>query len=350
MRLVLISDDVTGALDSAVAFVTRGLRVICALEGAAFEEAAAHAPDVLAVSLNTRELTQAASAARLAALLGTLRAMPGGAEVILFKKIDSRLKGHIAADIALLAPLRAERLICPAIPRLGRIVADGALQGAGVAEPLPVAKTLGQPAECCIDAATEADLDAALALRDPHETLFVGAAGLAEALARKLVPDAGPAPLPVMQGPALFAIGSRDPVTVAQLAPFDIIAAPNGDVPAITPGALRVVQMTQSLPPCPPAQAAARFAVGIARALREHQTRTLMACGGETAAAILRALDARLLMVEAEAMAGVPVSRLLDGLPGLQVISKSGGFGGPDTLRALAAFCAPAADAPSSGL
>jgi len=336
MRLLLISDDLTGALDSAAVFAGRGRKVVCALDAEALTLAADHAPEVLAISLNTRELSQSASQARLATLLTALKNMPAWRDAVLFKKIDSRLKGHIAADLALLSPLRSERLICPAIPRLGRVVRDGALQGAGVVRPLPVASIIAQPEALYIDAETEADLDAAIDAIDPSQTLFVGASGLAGALARKLVPRAGFVQVPVMQRPAIFAIGSRDPVTMAQLARFDTISAPNGHVPPITPAALSVLQMTKAQPPVTAADAGATFAEGIATVLRCHQMKTLMACGGETAVAILRALDARVLHLETEIMAGVAVSRLLDGMPGLRFVSKSGGFGEPETLQDLA--------------
>ena len=336
MRLLLISDDLTGALDSAAVFAARGRKAVCAVDAEALTAAADHEPEVLAISLNTRELSQSASQARLARLLTALKGMAAWRDAVLFRKIDSRLKGHIAADLALLSPLRSERLICPAIPRLGRVVRDGALQGAGVARPLPVAPTITQPEACCIDAETEADLDAAVEAINPNETLFVGAAGLAAALARKVVPRANPVPVPLMKRPAIFAIGSRDPVTMAQLARFDTISAPNGHVPPIAPAALSVLQMTEAQPPVTAADAGAAFAEGIATILRGHQMKTLMACGGETAVAILRALDAQVLHLETEIMAGVPVSRLLDGMPGLRFVSKSGGFGGPETLQDLA--------------
>ena len=64
--------------------------------------------------------------------------------------------------------------------------------------------------------------------------------------------------------------------------------------------------------------------------------RTLLACGGESAAAILRILDCGLLQVEGEALTGLPVSTLMDGRKGLRLITKSGGFGVPETLVQVA--------------
>lgn len=344
MRLVLISDDLTGALDSAVAFVVCGLKVVCAVDESALSAAAALRPDVLAVSLNSREISEMDMKTRLAALLGALHANAEWRDAVLFKKIDSRLKGHIEAEIKMLRPHRQNLLVCPAIPLLGRVVKDGQLQGAGVDVPIPVGQATGQRDEHCIDALIEDDLDLALRRVDPAQTLFVGAAGLAAALARRLVPVAPPPPAAAMAYPAVFAIGSRDPVTLAQVAAFKAIAAPNGRVPDTAPASLTVLQMTQEHPPVSPVQAGVAFAQGVAEFVRLHQTESLLACGGETAAAILRELDARLLVLEAEAMVGVPVSRLLDGMPGLRFVSKSGGFGGPDTLTRLVEMFGPVAE------
>lgn len=336
MRLLLISDDLTGALDSAVAFVARGLRVVCALDEHALADAAQLQPDILAVSLNSREISEAAMKKRLATVLNAAASLSDWRDAVLFKKIDSRLKGHIAAEIAILAPHRKHLLICPAIPQLGRIVKDGQVMGAGVDMPIPVAQAVGQSKVHCLDASTENDLDVALCDIDPAQTLFVGASGLAAALARRLAPLAPPAPTASMECPAAFAIGSRDPVTLAQVSGFDVTAAPNGKLPEIEAALLKVIQMTEAFPPVTGDEASAAFAQGIAGFIRKNEVKTLLACGGETAAAILRALDARILVLEAEAMSGVPVSRLLDGLPGLRLVSKSGGFGGPDALVELA--------------
>ncbi|MDP3342161.1 four-carbon acid sugar kinase family protein [Frigidibacter sp.] len=336
MKTLLIADDLTGALDSSAAFAARGLRVVCALSPADVSVALVHDPDILAVTTNSREIDRDQAVARIGQVLGALAAAPGWQTALLFKKIDSRLKGNLAAEVARLAPLRPAALACPAIPRLGRLVKNGALIGAGVTEPLSVATRLRLPQAHVLDAGSDAEIDTALARTGLEDTLFIGAAGLAEALARRLVPDA-PEPQPVrLHAPALFAIGSRDPVTLAQLAALDPVAAPNGQVPEAPPGHLRIVQMIPGAEPICPAEASARFAEGVARWVREAPPATLLACGGESAAAILRNLGTGLLLVSGEALPGVPVSTMLDGVPGLQILTKSGGFGAPDTLESLA--------------
>lgn len=336
MKTLLIADDLTGALDSSAAFAARGLRVVCALSPADVPAALLQDPDLLAVTTNSREIEDDQAIAQVGQVLDALAAAPGWQSAMLFKKIDSRLKGNAAAEVARLATLRSALLACPAIPRLGRLVKSGALIGAGVAVPLPVANRLGLSQTHIPDATSDAEIDAALARTGLADTLFIGAAGLAEAMARRLVPDA-PEALPMrLHAPALFAIGSRDPVTLAQLVTLDPVAAPNGEVPASLHGQVRVIQMTPGAKPIEPAAASARFAQGIARCVREAPPATLLACGGESAAALLRTLGAGLLLVEGEALPGVPVSTMLDGVPGLRILTKSGGFGQPDTLETLA--------------
>ena len=139
MKILLIADDLTGALDASVAFAARGLSVLCASTPDATGRAIDLAPDVLAVSTNSRDLSEDDAVARLKAVVERARSVPNWDEVVLFKKVDSRLKGHIAAEMALLADYRRDALVCPAIPRLGRFVRDGAVCGSGVAEPIQVA-------------------------------------------------------------------------------------------------------------------------------------------------------------------------------------------------------------------
>jgi uncharacterized protein YgbK (DUF1537 family) len=80
-------------------------------------------------------------------------------------------------------------------------------------------------------------------------------------------------------------------------------------------------------------EVAARLAKGVIR--HTSGVRTLVLSGGETAAAVLDAIGAGLLRVEGEVLPGLPLCRVV-GLPGFPaVITKSGGFGPPDTLLRL---------------
>lgn len=322
-KVVIIADDLTGALDSACDFATRGLSTRVALSPAEFAAAFADpAVRVVAYPTASREVSADDAAALVRQIMPVLKGFDG----ILFKKIDSRLKGNIAAELAVLTGAFARpALAIPAIPALGRLVTCGAVCGAGVADPIPVAPVLGQAA-VIPDIETAADIDAALPA-DLTGTTFVGAAGLGAALARRL--SSTVSTFPALEGPILYAIGSRDPVTLAQVAQSGIaqVAAPNGAVPDLPQGDI-MVRLTQGEVQVSGHSAACWFANGIGAALRNGDYRTLFACGGETAYAILRDQGCGALDVLGEVLTGVPVARCID--TGMTVVTKSGGFGTDD--------------------
>lgn len=362
MKILIIADDLTGALDSSVAFSGRGLTVLCALSPAHVAEAIKRDPDVLCISTNTREETEEQAIKALVAIQAHCDHHPEWLNAILLKKVDSRLKGHVAAEVAFLAQNRTKVAVTPAIPRLGRFVKSGAICGAGIPVPIDVAKTSGRPSGDIINCATDADIDDAIADM-PQDTLFVGAAGLAEALARRFTPLPTGERMPDLEAPALFAIGSRDPITLDQVAalldcrdnktsqsnlrqqnaahvPIDIthLKAPNGvlGTTAHQKADCLLLQLTPGQETINVQTAAASFATSATSLVKSLCPGTLLASGGETAAAIARQLGCGLLRVEGEVLPGLPLSTMVDGRPGLKVITKSGGFGTRETLVKVA--------------
>lgn len=337
MKLLLIADDLTGALDSAAAFAQRGLSVVCALGLEGLPLALSQAFDVVCVSTNSREANEKNSSSILISVLEIAAKFPDWDGAIVFKKIDSRLKGHVASEIKLLRVARPSILCCPAIPRLGRFVKNGQVTGAGIATGLPVVEIAKIRDSEVIDATTDADLDAAIAGVD-LATMFVGAAGLAEALARRICPIVQNVEPIVLRAPALFAIGSRDPVTMSQLAGFTSLQAPNGAIPVNAPASHRVqvVQMTQGRERISSVEASERFSDAISKWITAHRPETLLACGGESAAGIAQNLGCLLFQVRGEILPGLPVSTMLDSKSEMQIITKSGGFGAQDTLAKIA--------------
>ncbi|TAG12513.1 MAG: four-carbon acid sugar kinase family protein, partial [Rhodobacterales bacterium] len=323
---IVIADDLTGSLDSISPFAARGLTCIVALSAAGIQPALAHAPQVLAVNLGTREVPAAEAARRAGAAVGTL--MPAaGPGTVWIKKIDSRLKGPIAAEIAAMSEvLRPERvLLCPAIPDLGRIVQDGRLGVDGNLAPQRIADMVALALPCDIpDATLDSDLDRIVQTVRPG-TLVGSARGLAAALARKLAPG-GPVGAVIRPGPIGFAIGSRDPVTLAQVAALQAdgrlptIAAPDGVVPATAWPSSFLLQATEG-----PGAAGPVVAARLAEGLTPHIAglTTLVLSGGETALAVLNAAGVRLLRVQGDVLPGVVLGRALD-LPGLPyLVTKS---------------------------
>jgi uncharacterized protein YgbK (DUF1537 family) len=336
---VLIADDLTGSLDSVAPFAALGMISVTAVTLDALGPALALAPQVLSVNLGTRELPPDQARSRSAfATRALLHA--AGPETFWIKKIDSRLKGPIAAEIAGMAdvlPL-TRMLLCPAIPELGRFVSDGQLRGSGVEGGIAVAETAALDIASDVpDATSDADLDRLAALIKPGIPV-AAARGLAAALARRLRPGRLPAPARLHHGEMGFVVGSRDPVTLAQVAQLRhdggprFILAPDGNVPFSPDPGPFVIQATAGAGAEGKA-VSARLAAGVARHI--SGLTSLVLTGGETAAAVLGTLGIQLLQVEGEVLPGLPLCRAA-GLPHFpDLITKSGGFGPPDTLLRL---------------
>ena len=127
--VMIVADDLSGATDSAVACAERGLDTVVVL-GETSDPGTAEA---IAFDADTRRLTREAAAAETARLVRThMKARAG----LLFKKVDSTLRGHVGSEIAallntrrhLIAPPSDERTIAvfaPAFPALGRTTVNG---------------------------------------------------------------------------------------------------------------------------------------------------------------------------------------------------------------------------------
>jgi uncharacterized protein YgbK (DUF1537 family) len=267
-RIVIIADDLTGAADTAGPFAEKGLVTVVALSSRHSSKC-----DALALSTETRELAREEAIARTRRLCYSFLGRPG----LIYKKMDSTLRGHPAAELAaVMDALRIGRaLVAPAFPAQGRTTRGGRQLVNGVPirrgqkpgflkhrgrERRPARKKPGfssassdlvalfrevgpvrlvelsavrkGDATLCealratgvivADAETDADLAAlARAATTSRINLFCGSAGLARALAETLSISATPpvprSPIP-SRGPVLIVAGSRHPSTVRQVA------------------------------------------------------------------------------------------------------------------------------------
>jgi D-threonate/D-erythronate kinase len=344
-RLAIIADDLTGALDTSTPFALRGLRVAVPLTLKDIGEALAAQPQVIAVNTASRAL-DADTASRRVAEAGRVLLGAGRPDIV-FKKIDSRLKGNIAAETASLAQIFGfgEALVAPAVPDQARFTLDGAVTGRGLDAPIAIAPHFaGLPLDIAIrDARTDGDLDGAVEDYRGRwgRTLAIGARGLGGALARGFAgrgETATDAAIPASA--ALFALGSTDPITLAQIAELkasaEIIAAPAGALPAPDARRLPLVLQISGDPVEPADIVAARFAEGVADHVAAFNPARLVMGGGDTTLAILKRLGARVLYPVGEAAPGLPAFDIaLRGRKTLRCIAKSGGFGAPDVLAGL---------------
>jgi 4-hydroxythreonine-4-phosphate dehydrogenase len=126
-RILILADDLSGAADCAAASAASGLSATVALDLSDLN----HPSEILSVDCDTRHLDGAQAATRVAQVL---RPYGSDHDLVLFKKIDSTLRGNIAAELAaMLAVRRAAAppgqhvvaVMAPAFPAGGRTTVDG---------------------------------------------------------------------------------------------------------------------------------------------------------------------------------------------------------------------------------
>ncbi|MBO9538600.1 4-hydroxythreonine-4-phosphate dehydrogenase PdxA [Herbaspirillum sp.] len=120
-RLLIIGDDLSGTADCAVTCANVGLdsMVLLGAEAEAGAGETALAVDVLALDTDSRQLAGADAARRNADAWRT-----HASDRKLYKKIDSTLRGNVAAEIAALADA-GMAIVAPAFPKAGRTTRDG---------------------------------------------------------------------------------------------------------------------------------------------------------------------------------------------------------------------------------
>jgi uncharacterized protein YgbK (DUF1537 family) len=294
--LGLVADDLTGACDSAAPFLGGG-RVLVSIWPAV---AAADRAACLAVSTETRDGDPDLARSRSAEAVRGLRAAGAGR---IFRKVDSRLRGHLREEIAgALDEWPGRCLLAPALPAEGRVTRGGRQLLDG--EAIDIGTLLsGLEARVEVrDAETDAELAAIAAelAADPG-LMAAGTAGLATALAAALGLS-GPGPGWPARPRPLGLVGSKTAVSATQL---EAAQAAGWEV--------------------------RRRARDETIDLAGHDA--LFLSGGGTAAGVLSALGATTLELLGELLPRVPVGRLLDGPhAGLVVALKSGGFGGSGAI------------------
>lgn len=308
-RVLILADDLTGAADCAAAFLGRSARIAVALAADSLPRAG-----VIAVDLDTRSRSERAARRIVRRAFSSAAVRHSG---ILFKKIDSTLRGHVVAELSAARRALGGRrpvIVAPAFPAQGRTVKDGRVLVRGVA-------LRGAPRMPILDARTDADLDAiartGLAMRP--RPLFVGSAGLACALARALPPVRAARRIRTEPRPVVAVVGSASAVSVRQARRLSRSAVlGRRDV-------LLQLEWTRK-----PAAADRSVARRLGRLVAETAPRAhYVLTGGETARAVLDALGMREIRLMGEVERGVPFG-LAPG--GTLVCTKAGAFGSIDTL------------------
>jgi len=307
-----------------------------------------------------------------------------GARVV-YKKLDSTLRGNVAAELAAAfgASGRLRTVVAPAFPDAGRTTVRGTqlVRGVPVDETemredpqTPVLEahvptllgdafssvgTLGvedladhervrvvlEENECVVaDAERDSDLEALVrTVPDPARVLWAGSAGLAHAIG-SVYPgpragEAGERRAPV--SPVLVVVGSLSGVAREQVR--RLVEEYGGvSVEAAGEDAVAAARVALTRGPCAvvhsPEQknASGEAVIGtlagvVGRLSEERLFGGLILTGGATAVGVARRLGATGIKLEGEVEAGVPVGALIGPRP-YPVVTKAGGFGGPDTL------------------
>ena len=382
MKIAIVADDLTGALDAAVPFADLGLGTSVWLNVEAAGAQAGGDTPVVSVDACTRHLPPATAEAVVSRAMERLiarDARPLGARLP-FKKMDSTLRGNVGAETlgALTGSGRRCAIVSPAAPRLGRRLHGGRLllngepvAGGDLVQALSVQLPdvpvhLLRPGEevrsnadsiqlFVADAQEESDLDrlADVALARPDEILLVGSAGLAGALARR----GGAAPVrAVVEAPdrfrrILFLVGSRNARSIAQLRALlgmdgvtDLggllddkagqalargrermtrvaVIHARGLEDAASPDSVRVAQRLAEL---------AQSVLSDNLADGSLDDTAIVMTGGDTARSMLDRLGIQVLEVCRSLAPGVVLSRAdLRGRP-ITLVTKAGGFGEAD--------------------
>jgi uncharacterized protein YgbK (DUF1537 family) len=307
---------------------------------------------------------------------------------IVYKKLDSTLRGPIAAELAaaLGASGRDRAVVAPAFPAAGRTTVEGvqlvrgvpvdeteakndprtpvheghvptllaaafpsvvSLSAEDLADPDVIRRAL-EDAVCVVaDAARDEDLEALVrAVPDPSEVLWAGSAGLAVALGR-VYPGPHTATTPSARtSRVLVVVGSLSEVSRGQLRSLEehgCTAVPVSGWSGAEGEALGKAREALSGGACAALHSAedrissgagdvVEMLAGVVGALSEENLfDALVLTGGDTAVGVARRLGAVGVRLEGEVEPGIPVGILIGPKP-YRVVTKAGAFGEPGTL------------------
>jgi D-threonate/D-erythronate kinase len=380
MLMAVIADDLTGAADAGVQLLRAGYRTAVIFQA---ERVPAADLDTVCFDTDSRALPAGFAAKRV---LEAARAARGAR--VVYKKLDSTLRGNVSAELAAASGAAGRKftIVAPAFPAAGRTTVDGTqlVHGVPVDETemrndprtpvleahIPtlladafssvgildiddlvdsgrIRRVLEENACVVVDAAHDSDLEALVrAVPDPAEALWAGSAGLALALGSTYAgPHAGNiSDQRAPAHPVLVVVGSLSEVAREQVRrlveEYGEVSLPvKAEVPENTVAAAREALAGRgcAVVHSPEARDASSasfvdpLAEVVARLADKGTFEGLVLTGGETAVGVARRLGASGIKLQGEVETGVPIGTLIGPNP-YPVVTKAGGFGGPVTL------------------
>lgn len=381
-EVLIVADDLTGALDVAGPFASRGHATVVAVDPHACATDGFGLAQVLSINVTSRHL----EADRAAALVrDTTRRLSPHAPAIVIKKIDSTLRGNVVAETLALMEATGRRvaIIAPAFPAQGRTVVDGVVHVHGTPladtafahdalsppplQPLDVVFRRAVPQAIVsraaphgpfdftaveqriyvVDTQGDADLDATVrALQGRFaQCVLVGSAGIAGAVARNCLPAEAYMERTVVDGDIAVVVGSRAEASAEQVealrsgADVAVAQLPNGegslDALVAAPAHVLVLKATAGERAGEANAVASALAGHTLALLRSRPIAAVIATGGDTAIAILHALRCAHLRVLGDVMPGIPSSQIEIAGRKVVLLTKAGGFGDAGTFVEL---------------
>jgi uncharacterized protein YgbK (DUF1537 family) len=379
-KILVLADDLTGALEVGAKFVAAGVRSQVRI-GPVLPRNLQGASGAFVVDTETRHVEATEAAQRVQELAQTARRQQFKC---IYKKTDSTLRGNIGAELTALIEAYAGSplLYVPAYPQMGRTVRNGSLYVDGVLvgatcfahDPLNPVKESHIPAlvasQCRLpvrlrlvaevedaepwsiticDGETDSDVEAAARAFLVSSTLRLaaGPSGFATHLARLVdIPHFQPPDQPRARV-GLIVNGSLHTVSLQQVEQakregFRSIKARSISFAPIHGGWVILDQGIDA------GRAAVDFAKGLAKSvcqlLARYPIELLLVFGGDTAYAIVEAFGNPPLYPLGEVMEGIPISRIeakrLIPYIGqrdhdLYVLTKAGGFGPAGVITSI---------------
>lgn len=357
--MLAFADDMTGALEVGAKFATAGATVTTRAD-ADFRDGGA----ALIIDTETRHLEASAASERLNGMISQTRHWNAA---LIYKKTDSTLRGNIGSELSALAKAYPDRAVIfsPAYPEMGRTVRDGnvfvdgrllhttsfasdalnpvlssyvpdAIGARGVPVMLHANAdgALRPGAIHVFDAEVEDDVAAVtnyLAGSTPAP-IFCGTGSLAGHLRRKLKAASSRtrSARPAVRS-CLVVNGSRHPRSEEQVRYAQSLGWPAASPNEILENGMREDWTILRFPfehYADPRAAAGATGSAVSEIVRRRLCSTLMIFGGDTAYAVLEALDQTVVFCLDELLPGIPFSTAGE----VNIISKAGGFGPVDVL------------------
>jgi uncharacterized protein YgbK (DUF1537 family) len=388
--LLVLADDLTGALDSGVQFAEQGISCtvlpLIPLQRDEGETA------VTVINTASRHLPSEEAAARVRDCIWLYRDV-----LCVYKKTDSTLRGHIGAELSSLMKERAIDMLpfIPAYPELGRTTLNGIqyINGTAVAEsamaadpfnpvlhsfiPDIIAEESDIPAEIItkgknfsgkkgilvFDAGDDEELRNIAAILSKEKLLHdsAGCAGFAEMLAHRLVsslqllPREVEKPVPetlLKDLPLLVVSGSLHPLSLSQIKS----AMQNGMESGLSGEAILPERIAETLKKKRAFILGTEMSLGIAEKIRDgaagEETAGIlgqtvkkifplcgpllpMVFGGDTLLGIMKELEFTRLTPLAELFPGVVLAEAAGDRGHSTIITKSGAFGEKDLVATV---------------